>query len=217
MSKIVSADEAVKKVKDGDRLMVASFGAKGYPSVIMKALYDKTLVKDITLISNGVRMIELNAFLVSGRAKKAVATFLKGSDKATEMFNLGDGSIELLPQGSFSEKLRAGGFGIPGFYTPVGVGTFVAQGKESKFFDGKEYILETALKAEVAFIKAAVVDENGNCYLKGSTKNFAALMPPAADYVVVEAEKIVPVGELDPELVTVSEIFVDAIVKVGEK
>lgn len=216
MSKITTAIEAVKKIHDGDTIMVASFGAKGYPSILMEALTETTEAKNLILVSNGVRMNHLDALLVSGRAVGAITTFLKGSDKAGEMFNSGDGSIELLPQGSFAEKIRAAGVGIPAFYTPVGVGTFVAEGKEIKTFNGKEYVMETALKANAAFIKAAIVDEQGNCFLKGSTKNFAALMARAADYVVVEAENLVPVGTISPELVTVPGIFIDAIVKVGE-
>lgn len=127
------------------------------------------------------------------------------------------GSVTIIPQGTFVERIRAGGVGIAGFYTPVGVGTFVETNKEKKMFDDKEYLLETALKANVALVHATAADEWGNLLMRGTTKNFGAVMPAAADYVIVEAEEIVPVGTIDPELVTVSHIHVDAIVKIGEK
>jgi len=122
-------------------------------------------------------------------------------------------SVELSPQGTLAERIRCGGAGIAAFYTPVGVGTIVEKGKEKRTFNGVDYLLETNIRGNIAFIKATIADKEGNCFLKGSTKNFNAIMARAADYVVVEAEQIVEVGELDHELVTIPGLFIDAIVQ----
>lgn len=210
MNKMTSAKEVVEKIRDGDSVMVAGFGPKGVPETLINTLLESGR-KNLTLITNAFGMPQLDELMAKGIVTRAVATFIRDSDRAGEMFAAGN--LELVPQGTFSERIRAGGVGIPAFFTPTGVGTFVAEGKEHKDFNGKTYIMETALRADVAFIRASVVDESGNCSLRGSTKNFAALMPAASGYTAVEAEKVVPVGGIDPELVTVPGIFVGAIIK----
>ena len=121
-------------------------------------------------------------------------------------------SVTLYPQGTLAEKIRCGGAGIAAFYTPVGVGTIVEKGKEKRRFGDREYLLETALRGNVALVKATVADKAGNCFMRGTTKNFGAIMAKAADYVIVEAKRIVETGELDPEMITVPGIYIDALV-----
>lgn len=152
----------------------------------------------------------------TGRVTSVVASYIGANPLTGKMMIDDPGSVTLFPQGTLAEKIRAAGAGLAGFYTPVGVGTVVEEGKEKKEIGGREYLLETALRGDVALIRATKADRSGNCFMRGATKNFGAVMAPAADYVVVEAEEIVAVGEIDPELVTVPGIFVDAVVQAGE-
>lgn len=215
MDKITTAEEAVKKVKDGDVLLVGGFLKGGSPETIIKALLETSTAKDLTVVSNDTGMADTNMIKVmkEGRVSRVFATYIGGNPMTGQMLIDDPDSVTLYPQGTLAEKLRCGGAGIAGFYTPVGVGTVIEKGKEKRVFDGREYLLETGLRGNVAFIKATIADKSGNCFMRGNTKNFNAIMPQAADYVICEARKIVEVGELDPELVTVPGIFVDALVQ----
>ncbi len=215
MDKITTAAEAVKAVKDGDTLLVGGFLMAGSPETLIKALLETSSAKNLTVVSNDTGTVDSNMIKVmkQGRVKKVHGSYI-GSNPMTGQMLIDDAdSVTLYPQGTLAEKIRCGGAGIAGFYTPVGVGTVIENGKEKRTFDGKDYLLEKALRGNVAFVKATVADKFGNCFMRGSTKNFGALMARAADYVIAEAKKIVEVGELDAELVTIPGIFIDALVQ----
>ena len=214
MNKIMAMDDAIKMIKDGDVLLVGGFGPRGYPGRILRALLKKSAAKDFTIIINGLNKFYLNTMekILKSRANRLICTYVRNSE-GERMFN--EGKAEIVPQGTFAERLRCGGAGIPAFYTPVGVGTDVAKGKEVKNIDGRDYLMEKALKGDVALISATKVDKSGNCFMRGCTKQFSTLMPAAAKYTIVETHQIVEVGEIDPELISVPGIMVDAIVYVG--
>ncbi|OQB21059.1 MAG: Butyrate--acetoacetate CoA-transferase subunit A [Firmicutes bacterium ADurb.Bin182] len=217
MSKVVTAKEAVSHIKDGDVLLIGGFLQGGIPDVLVGAVLE-TDAKNLTIVSNDTGTAETNIIKLqqAGKVSKVMATYIGANPETGRMMIEDPTSVQLFPQGTLAEKIRAGGAGIAAFLTPTGVGTIVEEGKQKMELNGREYLLETALRGNVALVHASVADEFGNCFMRGSTKNFNAIMPAACDYVAVEAEKIVPVGELDPELVTVPGIFVDAVVKVGE-
>ena len=215
MDKLTTAAEAVRKVKDGDALLVGGFLVAGSPETLIKALLEKSEAKDLTVISNdtGMADMNMNKVMQQGRVTKVHASYIGGNPLTGQMLIDDPKSVTLYPQGTLAEKIRCGGAGIAGFYTPVGVGTVIAEGKEVREFDGREYLLETAMRGNVAFVRATVADKAGNLFMRGSTKNFNAIMARAADYVIAEAKEIVEIGELDAELVTVPGIFVDALVQ----
>lgn len=215
MNKLTTAVEAVKNIKDGDTLLVGGFLLAGSPETLLKALLDTSAAKELTVVSNdtGVADSTMIKVMKEGRVVKVISDYIGANPVTGQMFIDDPKSVTLYPQGTLAEKLRCGGAGIAGFYTPVGVGTIVEEGKEKRSFDGREYLLETALRGNVALVKATVADKIGNCYMRASTKSFGAIMARAADYVIAEAQKIVEVGEIDPELVTVPGIFIDAIVQ----
>jgi len=214
-SKVISMQEAVSHVKDNDTILVSGFGPKNYPGRLMKALWEDSTAKDLLFAFNAPEptYMPVAEKLLLSRSRGLIATYVRGSKGAEKLYK--EGKLELSPQGTFAERLRAGGMGIPAFYTPVGLGTMVEEGKEKKTIDGREYLMEKAIHGNVAFIRAQKVDLCGNCYLNACEKNFGAMMPAAADYAVVEAEELVEVGTIDPEMVTIPGILLDAIVKVG--
>jgi acetate CoA/acetoacetate CoA-transferase alpha subunit len=215
VNKIMTAAEAVKVVKDGDTLLVGGFLMAGSPETLIKALLETSTAKNLTVVSNDTGTADSNMIKVmkQGRVIKVHGSYIGSNPMTGQMLIDDPDSVTLYPQGTLAEKIRCGGAGIAGFYTPVGVGTIVEKGKEKRVFDGREYLLEKALRGNVAFVKATIADKFGNCFMRGSTKNFGAIMARAADYVIAEAKEIVEVGELDPELITVPGIFVDALVQ----
>ena len=215
MDKVTTVAEAVKKVKDGDVLLVGGFLVAGSPETLIKALLEQSSAKDLTVVSNdtGMADMNMNKVMQQGRVSKVHASYIGGNPLTGQMLIDDPDSVTLYPQGTLAEKIRCGGAGIAGFYTPVGVGTIIENGKEKREFDGKEYLLETAMRGNVAFIRASVADKAGNLFMRGSSKNFNVIMARAADYVIAEAKEIVEVGELEAELVTVPGIFVDALVQ----
>ena len=217
MDKRTTAQEAVIHIQDGCRLLVGGFLQGGSPETLIDALLE-TKATDLHIISNdtGNANTKTIQLMKQGRVKRVTASYIGLNPETISMRLNNPDSVELCPQGTLAERVRAAGAGIPAFFTPTGVGTIVEQGKKKTELDGREYLMEKALKGDVALIHATIADTSGNCFMRGSTKNFNAIMPAAADYCVVEAEQIVEVGELDPELVTVSGIFVDAVVKAGE-
>lgn len=218
MKKLTTAKEALARIKDGDVVMVGGFLWGGSPEYVLEQFIDHE-ARHLTIVNNDMGTPETNMVKVleNRRADKLICTYIAQNAVAQEMIKEDPNCVEFSPQGTLTERIRCGGYGIPAFYTPTGVGTVIAQGKETREFDGKQYLMETALRGNVAIIHAAVVDEFGNCFMKGSAKNYNVLMPAACDYVIVEAEEVVPVGGIDPELVTVSGIFIDAIVVVPKE
>ncbi len=216
-NKIISIKEAVDKIKDGMTIMVGGFLANGSPENIIDALVEKNL-KDLTLICNDTGFPDkgVGKMVVNKQFKKIIASHIGTNRETGNQMNSGETEVVLVPQGTLAERVRCGGNGLGGFYTPTGVGTEVAEGKEVKIINGKEYLFETPLRADVALLKASVVDKKGNMIFNKTMKNFNPLMATAADLVIVEADKIVEVGEIDPEHVMCSGIFVDYIVG-GEK
>lgn len=214
MSKIMTALEAARQIQDGDTLMLGGFGSRGFAAKIVGALCKDTEVKDLRIYVNAPNektRPDLEELLAT-RCSHVKCTFMRSSAGARLY---GEGKLELMPQGSFAESLRMGGAGIPAYYTPVGVGTPVENGKEVREFNGKKYILEKSLTGDVALLRANVVDKMGNCFIKGATKNFSPMMARACKKVFVEAEKLVEVGEIDPENVTIPGIMVNGIVEVN--
>lgn len=216
-SKLLSAKEAVEKVKDGDAIMVGGFLAGGHPEHLVNALLETNSAKDLTVISNDTGTKDLSIFQLvkSGRVKRIFASYIGSNPETGRLMMTGEAEVKLFPQGTLAEKIRSGGAGLGGVLTPVGLGTIVEEGKEKLEIQGKEYLLEMPLKANVAFIKADKADEAGNLIIRGSSRNFNIVMATAADYVIAEVNEIVPIGEIEPNHVNVPGVLVNAIVKVG--
>ena len=220
-SKIMTAQEAVAGVKDGATIMVGGFMACGTPEILIDALVEKN-VKNLTIICNdaGVPGRGVGKLLTNGQIKTLIASHVGLNPEVAQRMNtdVAEDKLEciLVPQGTLAERVRAGGAGLGGFLTPTGVGTIVAEGKQVINIDGRDYLLEKPLKADVALIRGSVTDKFGNTTYNGTTRTFNPMMATAADYVIVGACEIVEVGEIDPNNVVTSGIFVDAIVG-GEK
>ena len=213
MNKIFAdAEAAIADVPDGATLMVGGFGLCGIPENLIAAVRRKG-IKDLTVISNnaGVDDFGLGLLLQTGQIRKVIGTYV-GENKLLESLAIaGQIELELMPQGTFAERIRAGGAGIPAFYTPTGVGTVVAEGKEIRSFDGREYLLERALRADYAFVKAWKGDRWGNLVYRKTARNFNPMMATAADVTVAEVEEVVELGELDPNCSVTPGIYVDRI------
>src|SRR6202789_2999026 len=213
MNKVVAnANEAVRDISDGATLMVGGFGLCGIPENLIRALVRKG-VRNLTTISNnvGVDGFAMGLLLSAGQIRKHIGTYV-GENKLLEAMVL-DGRVELdlVPQGTFSERTRAGGAGIPAFFTPTGVGTLVAEGKEEREFDGRTYIMERALKADFAFVKAWKGDTWGNLVYRKTARNFNPMMATAAKITIAEVEELVEPGEIDPDHVITPGIYVKRI------
>jgi 3-oxoacid CoA-transferase subunit A len=203
-------------IRDGAVLMSGGFGLCGNPENLITALHEKG-VKDLTIISNNCGTTDhgLGILLKAGQVKRMVSSYVGENKIFEEQFLTGRLDVELCPQGTLAERIRAGGAGIGGFFTPTGVGTAIAEGKETRTIDGKEYVLEKPLKAEFAIVKAWKADKWGNLVFRKTTRNFSALMCTAAKTTIVEAEQLVEVGELDPDQIHVPSIFVHRIFQGG--
>ncbi len=216
-NKLTTAREAVGKVKDGDSIMIGGFLTGGHPENLVSALVNTNTAGNLTIISNDTGTQELSVYQLvkSGRVKHIFASYIGSNPETGRLLMTGEAKVQLFPQGTLAEKIRAGGAGLGGILTPVGIGTVVEEGKKKIKINDREYLLELPLKANVAFIKAHKADETGNLIMNGSSRNFNIVMATAADYVVAEVEEYVKAGEIDPNHVNVPGIFVDAIVKVG--
>lgn len=215
MNKVVKdAKEAIKDIKDGSTLMVGGFGLCGIPENLIAALRESG-VKNLTAISNnaGVDDYGLGLLLQTHQIKKMISTYVGENEIFEQQFLNGELEVELVPQGTFAERIRAGGAGIPAFFTPTGVGTLVEQGKEKRTFNDREYIMERALTADFALIKAWKGDAMGNLMYRKTTRNFNPMMATAARITIAEVEEIVPVGSLDPDSIHTPGIFVQRILK----
>jgi 3-oxoacid CoA-transferase subunit A len=213
MHKVVAnAEEAIQEVFDGATIMVGGFGLCGIPENLIRALVRKG-VKNLTTISNnaGVDGFGLGLLLANGQLRRHIGTYV-GENKLLEKMVLnGTVELDLVPQGTFAERIRAGGAGIPAFFTPTGVGTVVAEGKDAREFDGRQYILERALKADFAFVKAWKGDNWGNLIYRKTARNFNPLMVTAAEVTIAEVEHLVDPGELDPDTVHTPSVYVKRI------
>ena len=218
MNKVVnSADEAIRDIPDGATIMVGGFGLCGIPENLIAALVRKG-VKNLTTISNnvGVDDFGLGKCLYAGQIKAHIGSYVGENKKLEEMVLSNQIDLTLVPQGTFAERLRAGGAGIPAFYTPTGVGTIVAEGKETRDFDGRTYVLERALKADFALIKAWKGDTQGNLVYRKTARNFNPMMAAAAKITIAEVEHLVKPGELEPDMVATPGVYVKRILQ-GER
>ena len=215
MNKVVNSPaDAVRDIPDGARIMLSGFGLCGLPENLIQALRAHG-AKGLTLMSNnaGTNDFGITFLLQNGQVKKMISTYV-GENKVFErMFLAREIEVELVPQGTFAEKLRAGGAGIPAFFTPTGYGTPVAEGKEVRWFDGRPFLLEPSLTADFALIKAWKADTLGNLVYRRTTRNFAPMMAMAARCTIAEVEEIVPAGSLDPDAVVTPGIFVQRVVR----
>jgi len=214
MNKLISIDEAVAKIQDGMTVMIGGFLAVGTPEAIIDALVKKG-VKDLTIIANDTGFPDkgIGKLIVNKQVKKTIASHIGTNKETGNQMNSGEMEVELAPQGTLAERIRCGGAGLGGFLTPTGLGTIVQDGKEVITVDGQEYILEKPLKADVALLFGSKVDKKGNVYYNQATRNFNPLIATAADTVIVQAEELVEVGDIDPNVVMTPYIFVDYIVK----
>ena len=210
--RIACADAAIEKIHDGATILMGGFGLCGIPENLIAAVRQKG-VKDLTIVSNnaGVDDFGIGVLLQQRQVRKMISTYV-GENKLFEQLVLsGELQVELNPQGTLSERLRAGGAGIPAFYTPTGYGTMVAEGKETREFDGRMYVMERGLRGDFAFIKAWKGDRWGNLIYRKTARNFNPMMATAADYVIAEVEELIELGQLDPNQVHTPGIFIDAI------
>lgn len=216
MNKIYSNAAAALEglLSDGMTIMAGGFGLCGIPENLILAIRDVG-VKDLTFISNnaGVDDFGLGLLLKTRQIKKMISSYVGENKTFENQFLSGDLQLEFNPQGTLAERIRAGGAGIPGFYTKTGVGTKIAEGKEHKIFDGQTYILETALKADLSIIKAWRGDAEGNLVYRKTARNFNPMMATAGRVTVAEVEEIVPVGSFDPDCIHTPGIYVKRIVK----
>ena len=208
--RIASADEAVRDIGDGAILAVGGFGLCGNPENLIHALRRKG-VKDLTIISNncGTDTKGLGTLLAAGQVRKMISSYV-GENKTFERLYLEKKlEVELCPQGTLAERLRAGGAGIGGFYTPTGVGTMVAEGKESRVIRGREYVLEMPIRGDFAFVKAWKGDQAGNLVYRMSARNFNPMAATAGEVTLAEVEQLVAPGKIDPDHVVTPGIFID--------
>jgi 3-oxoacid CoA-transferase subunit A len=215
MNKVfASADEAIADINDGATIMVGGFGLCGIPENLIRALVKKG-VKNLNTISNNVGVDEfgLGLMLYAGQIRSHKGSYVGENRLLEEMVLTGKIDLELIPQGTFAERIRAGGAGIPAFYTPTGFGTVVAEDKETREFDGRPYVMEHALKADFALIKAWKGDKWGNLVYRKTARNFNPMMATAAKITIAEVEHLVEPGEIDPEVVHTPSVYVKRIIQ----
>lgn len=213
MNKVVAnAEEAIKGIEDGMTLMLGGFGLCGIPENCITALVKKG-TKQLTCISNnaGVDDFGIGLMLQQKQVKKMISSYVGENAEFERQLLSGELEVELIPQGTLAERCRAGGAGIPAFFTPAGYGTEVAEGKEVRWFNGKPHLLETALVADFSIVKAWKGDTHGNLVFKGTARNFNPMMATAGKICIAEVEELVPAGELDPNNIHVAGIYVKRI------
>ncbi|WP_428641572.1 3-oxoacid CoA-transferase subunit A [Roseibium sp.] len=216
---IASPAEAVSGIPDGATVMIGGFGGSGAPIELIHALIDHG-AKDLVVVNNnaGNGHVGLAALIEQKRVAKLICSFPRSADPRvfTELYLAGGIELELVPQGTLAERIRAGGAGIPAFYTPSSYGTDLAEGKPVAEFDGKHYVQERWLKADYALVKAELADPHGNLTYRMAARNFNPLMCMAARHTIVQARKIVPLGGIDPEQVITPGIFVTSVTEVSD-
>ncbi len=214
MAKIIDPKAAAAMVKDGMTVMIGGFLAVGTPETLVDALVAQG-TKNLTVIANDTATPEkgIGKLVVNKQLKKAIVSHIGTNPETGRQMNAGEMAVDLVPQGSLAEKIRAGGAGLGGVLTPTGLGTLVAEGKQVVTVDGREFLLEKPLRADIAFIKAQTADKSGNLIFNRSARNFNPLMATAAEIVIVEAANIVETGAIDPDAVMLPGIFVQYLVK----
>jgi 3-oxoacid CoA-transferase subunit A len=218
MNKVMaSAAEAVALVPDGATIMMGGFGVCGLPENLIDALHDRG-TRDLIIISNnaGLDGFGIGRMLVTRQVRKMISSYVGENKEFERQFLKGELEVELVPQGTLAERIRAGGAGIGGFFTPTGYGTLVAEGKETRIIDGKPYVLEAPLHADFAFVRAWKGDRDGNLVYRKTARSFNPMMATAARVTIAEVENLVEPGEIDPDHVVTPGIFVQHILK-GEK
>lgn len=215
MNKLLrSADEAVADIPDGATIMIGGFGLSGNPENLLRALHRRAS-RNLTIISNnaGIDNVGIGILLSAGQIRKMIATYVGENKTFEELARSGKLETDLLPQGTFAERIRAGGAGIPAFFTPAGVGTVVAEDKEQRVFEGRTYLMERWLKADFALIKAYRGDTWGNLTYRKTARNFNPVMATAAAVTIAEVEEVVSPGGIDPEMVVTPGIFVHRLIQ----
>jgi 3-oxoadipate CoA-transferase alpha subunit len=216
--RVKDAAAAVAGTKDGATVLIGGFGEAGVPNELVEALIDQG-AGDLTIVNNnaGVGRKGIAALLAEGRVRKVICSFprSRGSVVFEELYEAGRIELEVVPQGTLSERIRAGGAGIGGFYTPTAAGTLLAEGKETRRLNGRDYVLELPVKGELALIKADRADRWGNLTYRKTARNFGPSMAMAAEITAVQVREIVELGALDPEQVITPSIFVHRVVQVG--
>ncbi|MBB3157698.1 3-oxoadipate CoA-transferase alpha subunit [Microbacterium proteolyticum] len=211
---------AVAGIRDGATVMIGGFGRAGQPVELIDALIAQG-ARDLTVVNNnaGNGDTGLAALLAAGQVRKMICSFPRQSDSWVfdGLYRDGKVELELVPQGNLAERIRAAGAGIGGFFTPTGVGTHLAEGKETRRIDGRDYVLEYPIRADVSLISARAADRWGNLVYRETARNFGPIMAAAAETTVVQVDEIVPLGWLDPEVVVTPGLYVDRVVAVGER
>ena len=217
MKKILSADEAVQHINDKASIMLGGFMCCGQPMDLVDAIIRKN-IKAITLITNdaGLPGIGVAKLIEQQRVARLIASHIGLNPEAGRQMNTGVMHVDLVPQGTFAERMRAAGAGLGAVITPTGLGTEIEKGKQKLVLDGREYLVELPLRAEFAFIKADIADKYGNAYIARAQKNFNIVMAMAATETIVQADKIVEAGELDPDMVTLPGVFVNTLVEAAK-
>lgn len=214
MKKLKTVTEAMQSIANGDQLLVGGFGLCGTPFSMIDTIVEQQRAKNLTVVSNNLGEPDrgLGKLLRSGHLKKAIGSYFTTNRDAVAAWQRGELEIELYPQGTLAEAIRAGGAGIAGFYTRTAVGTQLAEGKEEKEFHGERFILIEGVRGNVALVKALKADTMGNLVYSATARNYNPLMATAADVVIAEVEEIVEVGELDPERIITPHNYVDIVV-----
>ena len=214
MSKVISMEQALSYIKDGSTIMIGGFGAVGTPMGIVNAIL-KAGIKDLTIISNDTGWEDrgLGVLITARRVKKVIVSHIGTNKQSGAQLNAGELEVELVPQGTLAERIRCAAFGLGGALTPTGIGTAVEEGKQSIVVQGKQYMLEEPLHADVALLHGYVVDKAGNITYKGAMVNFNHVMAGAAAVTIVEATKLVEIGKIDPNHVVTPGIFIDYVVE----
>lgn len=215
--KVQSVAEAVSGIRDGATVMISGFGEAGSPIELIHALIDQG-ARELVVVNNnaGNGYVGLAALIGAGRVRKVICSYPRSSHSEVfpELYRAGRIELELVPQGTLAERIRAGGAGIPAFYTPTSAGTPLAEGKEVREFNGRQYVLEQALTGDVALVKAERADRFGNLVYNKTARNFAPIMCMAAKTTIVQVRHVVEAGDIDPEAVVTPGIFVDRVVHV---
>ncbi|WP_088830515.1 CoA transferase subunit A [Paenibacillus tyrfis] len=212
-SKVAGLEDALQHIRDGMTLMYGGFGGVGNPPSLCQGILDKG-VRDLVLIGNDCAFpdIGIGRLITAGRARKVIVSHIGSNPNAGRFMNEGVLEVEFSPQGTLAERVRAGGVGLGGIFVDVGIGTIAEEGKQQIVLDGKPYLIETALTAEVSIIHAQKADPYGNLIYDKSARNFNPLVAMAGDYTIAEVDEIVPLGELDPECIVTPGIYVDMVI-----
>jgi acetate CoA/acetoacetate CoA-transferase alpha subunit len=214
MEKIIDMEQAIAYVEDGMTIMIGGFLGNGVPDQLIEAVLQKG-VKNLTLICNDTGFPDrgIGKLVVNKQVKKVMTSHIGTNPESGKQMHSGEMDVRLIPQGTLVEQIRSAGAGLGGFLTPTGIGTVVEEGKKVVEIDGKDYLLELPIKADLALIRGSRVDKKGNVWYRNSTRNFNPIMAMAADRVIVETDEVVEIGEIDPNNVATPHIFVDHIVR----